>query len=393
MTKEPRSRLFKIAISFILVIGLIVPTFLSGCDVDLSKSDEPITDNSKIKIGVSIWSSTDVLGFMCKTVIEQCASALGVGVQFVDQGHKSEEVVASVEKLAAAGCQGVIICNSSDSEMISSIKTCNDNHVYIAQFFRHISEENNPEIYNMAYQSKYFVGSVYENEVKNGQKLVQILIDKGDRNIGVIGWEQGDATWLGRYEGYQKGVEEWNASHPNDKAKLSEPQYAGTTSDGGSKAAEALMSADPSITALIAAGGGGDPLQGTIAAVERAGKVGKIHVVSTDFLADLGERLENGSMTAESGGHLWDPMFAFMLVYNAIKGNYNDTENNYYEVEFPYIYVSSPEEYRLFEEYFVNKSAYTNEELVEISNMTLEQLKAKALTVSVEDAISRSQGE
>ena len=145
---------------------------------------------------------------MCKTVIEQCADALGVSVQFVDQGHKSEEVVASVEKLAAAGCQGVIICNSSDSEMISSIKTCNDNHVYIAQFFRHISQENNPEIYNMAYKSKYFVGSVYENEVKNGQKLVQILMEKGDRNIGVIGWEQGDATWLGRYEGYQKGIEE-----------------------------------------------------------------------------------------------------------------------------------------------------------------------------------------
>ena len=64
------------------------------------------------------------------------------------------------------------------------------------------------------------------------------------------------------------------------------------------------MSADPSITALIAAGGGGDPLQGTIAAVERAGKVGKIHVVSTDFLADLGERLENGSMTASTSSFI-----------------------------------------------------------------------------------------
>ena len=56
------------------------------------------------------------------------------------------------------------------------------------------------------------------------------------------------------------------------KAKLSEPQYAGTTSEGGSKAAEALMAADPTLDALIPAGGGGDPLQGAIAAVERAGK-------------------------------------------------------------------------------------------------------------------------
>jgi DNA-binding LacI/PurR family transcriptional regulator len=58
--------------------------------------------------------------------------------------------------------------------------------------------------------SAYYVGAVHENEVENGQKLVKILLDKGDRDIGLIGWEQGDATWLGRYEGYKEGVEEWN---------------------------------------------------------------------------------------------------------------------------------------------------------------------------------------
>ncbi len=44
------------------------------------------------------------------------------------------------------------------------------------------------------------------------KNLVQILLDKGDRNIGLIGWEQGDATWLGRWEGYKAGVEKWNES-------------------------------------------------------------------------------------------------------------------------------------------------------------------------------------
>ncbi len=29
------------------------------------------------------------------------------------------------------------------------------------------------------------------------------------------------------------GVEEWNAPNPNDQVTLSEPQYAGTTSEGG----------------------------------------------------------------------------------------------------------------------------------------------------------------
>ena len=81
---------------------------------------------------------------------------------------------------------------------------------------------------------------MHENEVENGKKLVQILIDKKCRNIGLIGWEQGDATWLGRWEGYKAGVEEWNAAHPSDQVKLSDPQYAGTSSEGGAKAAEAL---------------------------------------------------------------------------------------------------------------------------------------------------------
>ena len=91
--------------------------------------------------------------------------------------------------------------------MTSAIKTCNDNKVYLAQFFRVISQENSKDIYDLATASPYYIGAVHENEPENGEKLVQILLDKGDRNIGLIGWEQGDATWLGRWEGYKAGVE------------------------------------------------------------------------------------------------------------------------------------------------------------------------------------------
>ena len=88
-------------------------------------------DNKDIKIGVSIWSSTDVLGSQCKLILDEAAKALGVQVQYVDQGHVSEKVTASVEQLAAAGCQGIIICNSSDTEMTSAIKTCKRQQKYI----------------------------------------------------------------------------------------------------------------------------------------------------------------------------------------------------------------------------------------------------------------------
>lgn len=348
------------------------------------------TDNKDIKIGVSIWSSTDVLGSQCKLILDEAAKALGVQVQYVDQGHVSEKVTASVEQLVAAGCQGIIICNSSDTEMTSAIKTCNDNKVYLAQFFRVISKDNSADIYQMATDSAYYIGAVHEDEPANGEALVNILLEKGDRNIGLIGWEQGDATWLGRWEGYKAGVEKWNEANPDDKATLSEPQYAGTTSEGGSKAAEALMAADPNLDALIPAGGGGDPLQGAIAAVERAGKTQDIDIVSTDFLPDLGERLENGSMAGESGGHYCDPLIAFMMVYNAIKGNYTDFAGKFEDVPFPYLYVSSADDYKAYEQYFVDQLPYTDEELTAMSELDLAGLKEAAAKVSIEDAAARA---
>ena len=390
-----KKRLVSIALS-LLMLG----STLAGCGnaatgntSSAPASNTQTTANSSsdtIKIGVSIWSSTDVLGSQCKLILDEAAEALGVEVMYVDQGHVSEKVTASVEQLCAAGCQGIIICNSSDTEMASAIKTCNDNQVYLAQFFRIISQENSADIYQAALDSAYYVGAVHENEPENGEKLVQILLERGDRNIGLIGWEQGDATWLGRWEGYKAGVEKWNAAHPDDQAVLSEPQYAGTSSEGGSKAAEALMSANPDLDALIPAGGGGDPLQGAIAAVERAGKTDQIDIVSTDFLPDLGERLANGSMAGESGGHYCDPLFAFMAVYNAIKGNYKDFGGKFEDIKFPYLYVASPEDYKDYEKYFVDQLPYTSEELVQMSNLDMEGLKAAAAALSIEDAAARS---
>ena len=360
------------------VSSLAVPTF----------AEAPA--NEDIKIGVSIWSSTDVLGSQCKLILDEAAKALGVQVQYVDQGHVSEKVTASVDQLCAAGCQGIIICNSADTEMTSAIATCNANGVYLAQFFRIISEENSADIYELAKASDYYVGAVHENEPENGEKLVQILLDKGCRNIGLIGWEQGDATWLGRWQGYQAGVDKWNEEHPDDQATLSDPQYAGTTSEGGAKAADALMAADPDLDALIPAGGGGEPLQGAISAVEKAGKTGEIAIVSTDFLPDLGERLENGSMAGESGGHYCDPLFAFMMVYNAIKGNYTDFAGTFNDVLFPYLYVASPEDYADYETYFVDQLPYTDEELVAMADESLEDLAQTAANLSIEDAAARA---
>jgi len=128
----------------------------------------PAVAADDITIGVSIWSSTDTLGSQVKRILDAAAEALGVSVMYVDQAHISERVTASMETLAAAGVDGVIICNSSSAEMTSVINTANQNQVYVAQFFRVINQELNPNEHALASSSPYYVGAVHEDEVANG---------------------------------------------------------------------------------------------------------------------------------------------------------------------------------------------------------------------------------
>ena len=95
-------------------------------------------------------------------------------------------------------------------------------------------------------------------------------------------------------------------------------------------------------------------------------------------------------MAGESGGHYCDPLISFMMVYNAIKGNYTDFAGKFEDVPFPYLYVSSADDYKDYEKYFVEQLPYTADELVEMSNQSLDELKQTALSVSIEDAAARS---
>ena len=346
--------------------------------------------DDKIKIGVSIWSSTDTLGSEVKRLIDAAAEVLDVEVQWVDQAHISEQVTASAETLAMADCDGMIICNSASAEMGSVIKTCDENEMYVAQFFRVIDETANPDEYAQAKASKYYVGCVHESEFDNGKTLVTILGNKGCRKIGLEGWEPGDATFLGRWEGYKAGVEEWNAANPDDQIELLEPQYGRTTTDTGRQAAEAIIDANPDIDALIVAGGGGDTLLGAIAGIDAKGLTGKIAVVSTDFLPDLDAKLESGAMAAESGGHYADPFFAFLMVYNAIKGNYATSEDGFYEMIFPYMFVDSPESYANYAAYFTgDQLPYTADEIKALAELSYDDLAAACAALSVEDVVAR----
>ncbi|WP_083307247.1 twin-arginine translocation signal domain-containing protein [Olsenella sp. HMSC062G07] len=383
-----------------LMGGMMGTGALAGCSG--AGSGGASSSGDKIKIGVSIWSSTDALGKLSVEIIQKAADILGVEISTVDQGHVSEQVTASVETLCAAGCNGIVICNSADSEMTSAINTCNDNQVYLAQFYRMISKDASPDVYKLAEASEYYVGAVHEDEVANGEKLVSLLaadnddayegLVKGARNIKLEAWTVGDATFQLRWQGYKSGVEAWNSAHPDDKVALSDPVYANTSSSEGANVTQQFYNTDPTMDALIVAGGGGDPLVGSVGQLANMGLTGKIRVASTDFLDDLKAQLESGGMYAESGGHFCDPLYAFLMVYAACKGNadFKPTVGTFgREILFPYVYVSSVSEYEDYEKYFVEDAPYTDDEIAKLAEMGFDELNKSATSLSIEDVKTR----
>ncbi len=352
-----------------------------------SEGDKTDKKDSDITIGVSIWGTSDSLGSSCKAMLDAAAVTLGVNLIYDEQEHVSEQVVAGVENLCAAGVDGIVICNSADSEMASVIKTCDEYGVYVSQFFRMISDE---EIAAQALASAYYVGCTHEAEVDNGYNLGKILIEeKGARHIGWTAWRVGDTTSLARQEGYQKAVDEWNKENPDDQVELYPLADDKYTSEEARAAVEGLIDTYPEMDAIIVVGGGGMALDGTLAAIDGRGKTGDYYVVSTDFTTNLGEQLANNEIAAMSGGHYADPLFSFMMVYNAVKGEYTRAEDSYYEVMFPYLYVASTEDYAAYEKYFVDDLPYNAEEIQAMADGSFEDLQKTELALSIEDVMER----
>jgi ribose transport system substrate-binding protein len=97
-------------------------------------------------------------------------------------------------------------------------------------------------------------------------------------------------------------------------------------------------------------------------------------------------------MFAESGGHYCDPLFAFLLTYNAIKGNetYLKPAGEFGKnLLFPYLYVASSDDYANYDKYFVQDTPYTDEELVAMAEMDYADLEAACSALSIEDVMAR----
>ena len=172
-----------ISIALLLVMALCM---LTSCGASGEQSsDEPI------KIGVSIWGVTDNQGALCKKYLDYAADALGIELVYALNASEADGVVNSMNNLIQAGCQGIIVCNYSDGELVSSIDVCEEAGVYLSQFFRTVSD---PEMkayalwYTYRERGKLWktVGFLYKERKNNTQ---QHEINDWMEDMRASGWQ------------------------------------------------------------------------------------------------------------------------------------------------------------------------------------------------------------
>lgn len=351
------------------------------------ENQTPSTDDEKfppIKIGISCWDVTGQLALEVEEYCKLAADALGVEMTFISDGFVPETQIENVQNLVAQGCDAVFFCNSSEAILPTLIDYCDQNQVYFGLFMRTI---NDAEIRAMAEESEYFIGVCHEDEYNVGYLLGHALADKGATQVGFITWNRGDAVAEARYAGYKKAFEERGVT-------IIAEAWEVNTAEQGAAECEKMIAAYPEMDGVVACGGGGEPLAGIMSALENQGLTGKIPLVSSDFGPDIAEQLQNGEISAMTGGHAPDAMFVFMLLYNYAVGAPLSDEG-YVEISMTPVVLASYEDAMEYNKWCKGEViAYTAEEIQNMSKLvnpdfTIEELKEIAASYSVADVAAR----
>ncbi len=347
-------------------------------------------EEDRVTIGVSIWNTDNLLGKRTKRIIDETADALGVDVIYLEHDNDKSMQRTSVNKLCAAGCDGILFCPDENSDMRDAIRTCDREGVYLVQYYSRIDADEWPEVYDLSVDSDRYVGAVYENEVENGYNLTYYLLNNGDRQIGIICGENDAVTYEQRRLGCEMAISEWNNANPDDNAHLSQTVYATPSGKSCYKAIDELLYMMRDMDGLVVGSGKSTQVVGVMGALSAHGLTDDIDLVGTGFMEDMEHQLKHHWVYAESGGNICDALYAFLLVYQAVRGDIEvDSGEPGYEICCPYIFINSPDEYGEYEKYFIDSMPYSGAEINDLAKYNPQELKVAANVLSVRDVKSR----
>lgn len=343
----------------------------------------------KIKIGYTFWNGT-AHGLMgdAANMIKIVEEALGIEVLFnTSNDTTADGVITSVQNLISAGCQGVVCCNFAESSMVNIGKICKDSNVYFAQFYRTLSDE---DVISALKDNEYYVGRVHEDEYSSAYNLAKALADAGCKNVAMISSVHGDNTYETRAAGYRQACEDLGVNIVVEEWDVSMDANCTTTATN-------ILSAYPEVDGFLLINCSYAPY--VISAQQNLGTE-LLPMVGVDFDTSLEQYILDGAMTAIAGGHHNDPIFAILLVYNAICGAY-DSKDYPIDIMNNLITINGAEEYNDYCDYFIGwekdpetRQAYTVEEIQQLTitynpNHTWQDIANAAAALSIQDVMTR----
>lgn len=373
-----------------IVLMCVAALFLIGCSPAAEKGGKKEDKEAKngtgsgIKIGAEFFDWTMPLGVDIKEMLDYASDAVGCDIQYVSNNWDAENAITNVENLFASGCQAVIVCNSTDTQLLKMVEIAEKYEGKIFQFFRTINDENVKE---EIMSSPGYGGQVHEDEYTVCYNLGKLMADEGCKNIGITNFTVGDITAEARQRGFEDAFKETGVN-------VVASTWEVTTGEKASEVTENYLAAYPEMDGIAVAGGSGEAFYAIQNTLDRYGKTKDVLLSTVDFYDEQTEDLKNGRLGMIAGGHWCDPFFSFMLAYNYLTDGFSEEELPL-EVDNNMIYLTSYEDSQLFDEWFKGEEPPFNTE--EIKNMSkkynpdfkFEDIYNAAKNLSLDDVIKR----
>lgn len=352
------------------IIALLLTLAMLACfAASCGGSDEQTT------IGVVIWSTDDGLGADAKEAIDAAAKALGVNVLYRTGSYDAEAQTTDFENLIAAGVNGIMVTPIVDTSTDELLKICEEAEIPMQVMFRNIIDEEARE-YCMA--SKYFAGYVVEDEEGAGAAMVDKLIEEGCKTFGLLNREAGNGVVDRRQAGVQARLDELKMTYYT--AVTSSTATATDMTD----ASDQLVAAHSDIDALICSSGSNGAIDALITNLN--GK--KIKLTSFDTPADIASSFDAGNLVMLTTGAQIDPFYAFINLYNKLKGNpFSDKPT---EINSNYIYLESVEDITTYDKYFSTFKTYSDEEIVNLTKLSLDDFLKEVEGYSMQTVVDKA---
>lgn len=276
-----------------------------------------------------------------------------------DDQFSVDQIIADIENMIAAGCDGLIIWLPSDALYETAAQMCQDAGVYFVLNDKVPSSES---IKEKLLSNPYFAGACAPANSAYGELIAEYALAQGWKTCITTASAEGDASDQPRLDAFVETFEAGGGTILNnihsDRAADSltnvqnalivsdEPDFIyGISSEFAMYACTALEGYPDYETKVVTSG---------------------LDSVALEALID-----ETSPVTMVNGDDWISGFFSAIMLRNACAGNIlKDTDGNVIFIEDIMPFEVSPMAYELYQKYFLNESIYTQEEVMDMMGIS-----------------------